>query len=71
PADKPTAGEPAAHGAQENAKPKAGGNGSSAAKRKAAGEKKKRAEARRAALDEIRRTAANPTRPFAAASGGQ
>jgi cell division protein FtsQ len=66
---KPSAGEPAA--APDHAKPKAAGNSSSAAKRKAAEQKKKRAEARRAALEQIRRRSAYTSRPAPAVAQGQ
>jgi cell division protein FtsQ len=66
---KPSAGEPAA--APDRAKPKAPGNSSSAAKRKAAEQKKKRAEARRAALEQIRRRSAYTSRPAPAVAQGQ
>jgi cell division protein FtsQ len=60
---KPSAGEPAASNAQQDEKPKAAARGPSAAKRKAAEQKRKRAEARHAALNEIRRNAAFTSRP--------
>jgi cell division protein FtsQ len=70
---KPSAGEPAASNAQqdEKPKPKAAASGPSAARRKAAEQKKKRAEARHAALNEIRRNAAFNSRPAPAAAEGQ
>ena len=70
---KPSAGEPAASNAQqdEKPKPKAAASGPSAARRKAAEQKKKRAEARHAALNEIRRNAAFNSRPAPAVAEGQ